>query len=206
MKKTYLAVVAIVGLAAGSCASAAGTGWYVLGGAGDELGTSGDKAALDNALTSEGAHGFSESISNPAIYRLQAGYQINSNWAIEGGYLYSNDESYSASGGSLRSAVDALAIGSGWTLTGVGILPLGNQFSLLGKLGVADIHDKAKITGALGAFSASGSKTAATYGIAAKYDFTDAVSARLDLDSYDVGDSSSSARSSVWTVNLGYKF
>ncbi|MDE2118425.1 MAG: porin family protein, partial [Betaproteobacteria bacterium] len=205
MKKIALAVLAIAGLAGASTAFASDDGWYVLVGAGQPTGNS-DQSLLDNALIAGGARGFSSSLSKPTVYKLQAGYQINKNFAVEGGYLGSNNETYTATGGNLAGPVTASGNVTGWNLTAVGILPIANQFSLLGKLGVATIRDSATATGPGGTFSASGTKTDATYGLGAKYDFTNAVFVRLDVDSINVGSSASSSRSTVWTIDLGYKF
>ena len=54
--------------------------------------------------------------------------------------------------------------------------------------------------------STSGSKTDVTYGIGAKYDFTNAVFVRLDLDSYNIGNSNTSRRRTAGMLDVGYKF
>jgi OOP family OmpA-OmpF porin len=61
------------------------------------------------------------------LYKLQTGYQLDRNWALEGGYLDSNNANYSASGGNLPGTVTSSASVSGWNLTGIGILPLSNM-------------------------------------------------------------------------------
>ncbi|MGA7750159.1 MAG: porin family protein [Gallionella sp.] len=205
MKSITLAIMAIAGLAGATTAFAGENGWYVFGAAGQTTGNN-DQSTLDNALTSVGAAGFSSSLSKPTVYNLDVGYQVNKNFAIEGGYIGSTNETYTASGGNLVGPVSATANIKGWTLAAVGILPLPNQFSLLGKLGVAGIKDSATVSGPGGSASVDGTKTDATYGLGAEYDFTNAVLVRLDWDSYNVGDSSSSSRGGVWTVGIGYKF
>ncbi|MDD5383328.1 MAG: porin family protein [Gallionella sp.] len=206
MKKVLAGLcVAATMLGVSGAAFAGDDGWYVLGGAGQTTG-SGDKSSMDSALIAAGATGFSSSLSKPTVYKLQAGYQINKNFAVEGGYLGSNNETYTATGGNLAGPVTVSASITGWNLTAVGILPLANQFSLLGKLGVADIRVSGTVTGPGGAIGASGSKTDLTYGIGAKYDFTNAVFARFDVDSYKVGSSASSSRNTVWMIDVGYKF
>lgn len=161
---------------------------------------------MDDALRAAGASGFSSSLNNPTVFKLQEGYQINRNWAIEAGYFQTNYENYSATGGNLPGPVTASARASGWHLSGVGILPLANQFSLLGKLGIASIEDEVTLSGPGGTLSASGTKIDTTYGIGAKYDVTKHFFGRLDVDSIKVGNSSSSSRYTVWTIDLGYMF
>lgn len=205
MKKITLAVLAIAGLVGASTSFADDSGWYVLGGVGPTTGGR-DQSKLDHTLKAAGASGFSSSINTATVYKLQAGYQINSFFAVEGGYIASNREIYSASGGNLPGPVTATGRISGWNLTAVGILPLAYQFSLLGKLGAAGIGDTDTLTGFGQPVYAMGSKTDLTYGFGAKYDFTKAVFVRLDVDSYNIGSTLSATRSNVWMLGLGYKF
>jgi opacity protein-like surface antigen len=210
MKKIVLASMAAIGLVCVTTAFADdevsdNQGWYVYGAAGQTSGN-GDQATLDNALTSVGGIGFSSSLSTPTVYNLDIGYQVNQNLAVEGGYIGSTDETYNAIGGNLVHPVSASARIAGWTLVAVGILPLDDQFSLLGKIGISGIKDSATVTGPNGTASADSTKNDITYGIGVKYDFTDTTSMRLCLDSYSVGSSTASSRSTVWTVGVGYHF
>jgi OOP family OmpA-OmpF porin len=179
--------------------------YYVLGGLGQTTGSS-DQSNLDSALTSVGGRGFSSTLSKPTVYKLQLGYQANQYFAVEGGFIGSNNENYTASGGNLAGPLSASASVKGWNLVGVGILPVANQFSLLGKLGVASIKESATLTGPGGTFTGSGSKFDVTYGVGAMFDFTKSIFARFDVDSYSVGNSTSSARSTVWMVDVGFRF
>ena len=190
-----------------SAVLAADSGFYILGGAGqDTSSNSSDQTLLNNALTSAGGTGFTSTMNQPTVSNLMAGYKINKNFAVEGGYIRSANETYTAAGGNLAGPVNATAKVDGWDLTAVGIWPVVDQFSLLGKLGVADAHISGSVSGPGGSVSASGSKTDFTYGIGAQYDFTSAVFGRLDFDSYNIGNSTYSSRTTVWTVNIGYMF
>lgn len=206
MKKVLagLYVAATMAMVSGAV-QAADSGFYLLGAAGQTTSDS-NKTDLDSALTSAGGVGFSSSYSKPTVYKLQVGYQINENFAAEGGYVGSNNATYTATGGNLAGTVSASSSVSGWNLTAVGILPIAHQFSLLGKLGVADARSGASVTGPGGTVSASGSKTDLTYGLGAQYNFTNAVFGRFELDSYKTGSSTSSSRDTVWTLGVGYKF
>jgi len=206
MKKFTFAVVTVAGLVGAAPAFAGDPGWYLLGGIGQTTGGDSGQSAVDNALTSAGASGFSSNLNTPTLYKLEGGYQFDKNWALEGGYLGSNNTNYSAVGGNLLAPATASASFGGWNLTGVGILPLGSGLSLLGKLGVANMQESATASG--GGYSAStgGSKNDLTYGIGVKYDFSNAVFVRADLDSYSIGNSNASSRSTVGMVDIGYKF
>ncbi len=188
-----------------SAADAPDSGFYVLGGVGRTMNNN-DQSNLDNLLRSVGGVGFTSSLSDPTVYKLQIGYQVMKYFAVEGGYLGSSNETYNASGGNLAGPLSASGSIKGWNLNGVGIWPLGNQFSLLGKLGVAGIKESVTVTGPGGSASANGTKNDVTFGIGAKYDFNENIFVRLDLDRYSVGSSSSSSKTNVWMLDLGYKF
>lgn len=205
MKQIILAVMAIAGLAGAATAFAGDYGWYVLGAVGENPGNDG-QSKIDDSLRAVGGTGFLSSYTRPAIYKLQLGNQINKSFAIEGGYITTSNERYVATGGNLATPVTASVNITGWNVNAVGILPIANQFSLLGKLGGASIRSSGTLTGPGGSISLGGPRTDLTYGLGAKYDGTRDVSLRLDLDSYSIGSSTSSSRSNVWTVGVGLKF
>ena len=208
MKKATLLLTTLIGLAGVSTAFAAdsgGSGFYVLGGVGQTTDTN-SQSDVDNLLRSLGGTGFSSSYGNPTVYKLAVGYQLNKYFAAEAGYVNSSNATYSATGGNLGGTLSMSAKISGWNLTGVGILPINDQFSLLAKLGVAD----SKLSGSASfggqRINVDGSKSDATYGLGAKYDFNKSLFGRFDVDSYKIGSSVSSSRTTVWMIDLGYKF
>ena len=71
----------VAGLAGATAAFAGENGWYVFGAAGQITGNN-DQPTLDNALRAVGATGFSSSLSNPTVYNLDVGYQVNKNFAM----------------------------------------------------------------------------------------------------------------------------
>lgn len=199
--------MALFGLAGATSALADNgydAGWYLLVGAG-QVTDNNDKSTLDSTITSLGGSGFSSSLSNPTIYKIQGGYEFDKYFALEGGYIGSTDETYNVSGGNIGSPFSASANIKGWNLTAVGMLPVYGQFSLLGKLGIASIKESADATYAGFSATASGTKTSPTYGIGVKYDFTNQFFGRFDVDSYSVGDSNYSNRNTVWTFSVGFK-
>src|SRR3954447_2244619 len=62
-------------------------------------------------------------------YRIFGGYKFHPNIAVEGGYSPLGETSSSFPGGNVTAEANA------WDLVGVGIFPLGNNFSVFGKLG-----------------------------------------------------------------------
>ena len=205
MKKITIVLMAIAGLIGASTAFAGSNGWYVWGAAGQPTNYD-DKKETDRALTSGGSTGFFSSYSKPTVYKLQIGNQLNEYFAVEGGYNGSNNATYTATGGNLARPISVSSDVSGWNLTAVGILPIAKQFSLLGKLGVADMRTSGTVVESGAIVSASGSKTEPTFGLAVKYDSTNNIFLRFDLDSYRTGSSTSSSRFTVWTIGVGRKF
>jgi opacity protein-like surface antigen len=207
MKKILLSLMlaSLAGVAV--AAESSDRGLYVLAGAGQATNNN-DQSDLDSALRSAGGVGFASSLSNPTAYKIQIGYQIWKYLAVEGGYLGSNNETYTASGGNLAGPVSASASINGENFVLVPILPVVDQFSILGKVGVADLRVSGTLAGPRGAVSVSGSKTDLTYGIGAKYDFTAnrGVFMRVDYDRYNIGNSNASSTIYVWMIDLGYKF
>jgi len=203
MKKALLALAIATTLATPS-AFASDSGWYLLGGYGGATSNT-DQATLDNSLTSAGGKGFTSSLTNPSVYGLGVGYKVKENVAIEGGYIGSTNETYNASGGNLIAAgVSATATVTGEYVSVVGFYPATDKFSLLGKLGVASITDNMSVTTTT-TTSLAGSKADLTYGIGAQYEFTDAFFGRFQIDSYNIGTSTSATRTNVWEFAVGYR-
>lgn len=197
MKK--IAAALLLSTAVAAPAFAADNGFYVLGAVGQT--TNFSKTTTDSDLIALGVTGLvSSANSTDTAYKLQAGYQLNTNFAIEGGYVDLGKFTYNATATNVAGAIGITAEVSVWNLSAVGILPLGNQFSALGKLGVAEVRSSCSSTANV--TTSCPSKTDLTYGLGVKYDLTSAVSLRGDWDSYKT----SGDRLNVWTVGVGYKF
>jgi OOP family OmpA-OmpF porin len=207
MKKSCISAIAVLGLACVPAAHAAdnGTGWYGLIGAGETWGN-GVQSTIDSSLSGAGAVGFSSNVEQLTVYRLTVGYQASPNLAVEGGYLGSNREHYTVNGGSILVTQTTNARIDGWNLVAVGTIPLGNQFSLMGRLGVASMEARGNPGGSFFSTDLNGYKTNVTYGIGAQYTFAGGVFLRLDADNYDIGNSNYSNRTSMWTFDVGYNF
>lgn len=188
------------------------SGFYVLGAVGQTR-VNYDKAGADTALTNAGVTGLvSTTSNNPTAYRLQAGYQFHPNWAIESGYVDLGKISYSATGvvGVTPGTANETDKAEAWNVSAVGILPFGNSFSALGKLGIASVRSAANATVTLtgvgtATLGQSKTKTNATYGLGLKYDLTKNVSVRGDYDNYDTG-VTGAGNIGVWSLGVAYKF
>jgi OOP family OmpA-OmpF porin len=154
-KTTIAALVAASGLALSSGAFAqakpADTGFYIGASVGQstaDCDTSGTGLSCDDKDTA---------------YKVFGGYKFNRNLAVEAGYTPLGE--VTASGGGVNITAEATA----WELVGVGMFPLGNNFSVYGKLGL--YSGELEVSSNIGA---SGDKTTTdlTYGLGVQFDFT----------------------------------
>ncbi|OYY61841.1 MAG: hypothetical protein B7Y50_02985 [Hydrogenophilales bacterium 28-61-11] len=82
--------------------------------------------------------------------------------------------------------------GEAWTVSALGIFPIGDKFSLFGRLGVnfwnADVSATATTSGASAALSGDDDGTDMVYGVGAAYSFTPNLSVRGEWERYDLYD------------------
>ncbi|HUQ75353.1 MAG TPA: outer membrane beta-barrel protein [Burkholderiales bacterium] len=108
-------------------------------------------------------------------WRILAGYQFNPNFAAELGYH--NLGETKASGGGVNASIKATA----WELVGLGILPLGNQFGVYGKLGVH--HSEAKLNSNVGV-TGEDSGNGLTFGAGVQFNVMPALGLRAEWQRY----------------------
>lgn len=151
-------------------------------------------------------------------FKVLGGYQFNANLALEGGYV-------NLGKGSASNTMTAPATGSlnsrfksdGWLVQAVGILSVGNDFSLFGKLGTiystvkTDLTTSGAVVLAPGqAASRKRSEWNVAYGIGAGYRITKSVDVRLDWDRYqDLGNkgcNTCTGESDVDLISVGVNF
>ncbi|SFD24991.1 outer membrane beta-barrel protein [Massilia yuzhufengensis] len=99
------------------------------------------------------------------------GYNFHQNFAIEAGYRRLADYEFRMGGSSVDVSADQLA------LSVIGSMPVGESFSVYGRLGANRLEAKSRFMGA----SIKDSTTKALYGVGVSYAFTPAVSARLEV-------------------------
>ncbi len=207
-----LGLAALAVLAAPLAMAQDNTGWY--GGA--NVGRS--AAKIDDARISSGlqAQGLGvSSISNrdrDTGYKVFGGYQLNRNFALEAGYFDLGSFGYTASTVPAGSLAGDIRV-KGLNLDLVGILPITDKFSALGRLGVTS----ARTTGS---FSAAGaarmpyadanpSQRATNYKVGAglMYDFTDSLAMRVEGERYRINDAvSNRGHVDMLSVGLIYRF
>jgi len=101
------------------------------------------------------------------------GYKFNKYLAMESQYTGI---------GEVTDKVNGSAKGDAISLSGLGILPLTDNFNLYGKLGVA--VTKTSVSGAL-APMADATRTAVTYGVGTQYNVNQNIGLRLGWDRYN---------------------
>lgn len=204
-----LGLAALAALAS-PLASAEGLGWY--GGA--NIGRS--AATIDDARISSSllGSGFTSStISNDdrdTAYKIYGGYQLNRNFAIEGGYFDLGNFGYSATtvpSGTLNGNIKL----RGLNLDLVGIMPITEKFSVFGRAGLnyAQARDSFSGTGAVFVANPNPSKYGTNYkvGLGVQYAFTDALAMRLEAERYRIDDAvGNKGHIDVASVGLIYRF
>lgn len=197
----------VAALLAASITPALAGDFYVLGSVGRSSMKDNSKSNADAVLAAAGFRNISSSLDTTDTgYKLQLGYQYNPNFAVEAGYVDLGKEKYSATytGGSASATAKA----AGWNIAAVGIVPLNDQFSLFGKLGLIDAKVETSGTVSLGAASASANASATkwkpNYGIGATYNFTKTVGMRAEYERFQkLGDSNTTGESNVDLLSLG---
>jgi OOP family OmpA-OmpF porin len=179
---------------AAPAARAAGTGWYAGVGGGW---SSFDGNAVDIAPTLAGESYTVTSLDDSSTgWKVFGGYQFNKNWAAELAYTdlgkFSMNADVSGGLGGGAGTEYAQVKPTCWSLSAVGILPLGNNFSLLGKVGVCRWDDRFSAHETVAGMEYpypdgdSYSKgTDLTFGLGAKYDVTKNYGVRAEWERFN---------------------
>ncbi|MGB8339619.1 MAG: outer membrane beta-barrel protein [Burkholderiales bacterium] len=133
--------------------------------------------------------GFSACDDTDTSFKIFGGYSFTPNVSGEIGYLDIGKAKVTLNG------INATASGNAVYVDAVGNYPVGNNVSLLGRIGFANAKAKA----VAGAGSASDSTTKLHWGLGASYDFTPAVSLRGEWE--QVTDFASSL-----SIGIAFKF
>lgn len=140
-------------------------------------------------------------------WKIYGGYQFNPNGAVEFGYVDLGKVKASGTDSFLGAAsIDWEA--SGFTAALVGSLPVGQNFGLMGKLGLfhwdLDANASSSVFGS-GSDTASG--TDLTYGLGLKYDFSKTVGVRAEWERFkDVGDDNTTGQGDIDLLSVGLVF
>ena len=185
-------------------------GWY--GGA--NVGRSG--ATIDDERINGGLinRGFSSSTivddDRSTGYKIFGGYQLNKNFAIEGGYFDLGRFGYTATtvpAGTLNGNIKL----RGLNLDLVGIVPLTEKFSAFGRAGLnyAQARDSFSGTGAVRVANPDPRKNDTNYklGLGLQYALTESVALRAEAERYRVNDAvGNRGHVDLVSVGLVYRF
>ena len=137
-------------------------------------------------------------------FKIFGGYRFTRNVAVEAAYvdLGSVRETRSF----LGSPVDIKVDGTGVTLQAVGIVPFGNEFSVMGRVGAIfwDLKSSASVSGISDSTSDTGVDIA--LGIGAQYKFAPNFGVRADLDYYPNLGNNNTGEDDVKAISIGVVF
>ena len=151
---------------------------------------------VGSAELSDRFDGFDVDASSTS-YRITAGWSFNQNLAIEAGYHNFGrfDQTFDISG----APTDVSLKADGFTIGGIGSLPLGDRFALFARAGVFFWDGDADINGVT---QATPGDTNLYLGVGARLALTETLSMIIDASSYDLDETSAS----VWSVGLHIRF
>lgn len=143
-------------------------------------------------------------------YKLYGGYQFNRNFALEGGYFDLGKFGFTATtvpAGTLNGNIKL----RGFNLDAVGILPITEKFSALGRVGLnyAEARDHFSGTGAVNVSNPNPSKrdTNYKYGLGVQYAFTESLALRVEAERYRINDAiGNKGDVDLVSVGLLYRF
>lgn len=135
----------------------------------------------------------SDCSESSTIYRIAYNYKFTPNWAIEisGGDLARPNVEGTYSGGPTTWEMKI----NGWTVAGIGIMPLGKSFSLFGKLGYIRSHFREHWGAQIGGLPYYGvsyngvqtideDRSGLTYGAGFQVDFTKTFGLRFQYENF----------------------
>lgn len=205
LKKTVIATLLIGSSVVVSNAMAAdASGWY----AGASLGRSSFDVDTNQTVAAALAAGYATATvtadTSDTAYKLFAGYKVNKNFAVEGGYTDLGKGSLSATTtGPVASGVGNFEA-TVWEVNAVGILPINESFSVFGKLGYHWDDTKTTGTGIFGSKDYSGDDF--KFGVGAEYNINKNVGLRLEFERYNKVASSVGTDVDVASLGMAYKF
>ena len=134
-------------------------------------------------------------------WKIFGGYQFNRNFALELGYADLGEVKASGPGGTATIEVTA------FELVGVGMLPLGNNFSLYGKVGLYRAETELSVNTFLLTGTEKESNTDLTFGIGAQFDVSKQFAIRAEWQRYqDVGGGDTIGESDIDVISIGALF
>ena len=213
-KRILVAWVAVIGLTAGAPALAQMKlgGFYLGGGIGKS------KVDIDNDNLSAQVRAVpgitsaaTSSDDNDTGWKLFAGYQFHPNFAAEVSYANLGKFSFLTTTTPPATFSGEVKIENTWSFDLLGIWPLGNNFSVLGRVGLLYAEAKSSLTGTGpgGRVILGGKDDDWNYklGVGVGYEFTPQIGVRAEWERYRVPDGfGDKADADLFSVSLRFKF
>lgn len=182
----YFALISPVALAADM-------GWYGGVNAGQSR-TNIDDTRINTELQSAGfATAVTAKDERDTAFKLFLGHRFNRNFAVEGGYFDLGQSSYTTTTTGPAGTLTGSMKRQGVNLDAVGIAPITDKFSALGRLGLiyAESKDAFASTGGVSVPIPNATKRAANYkvGLGLQYDLSGSIGLRGEIERYQVEDS-----------------
>ncbi len=210
--KRQLSLLALAGFAticSTSVIAQDAPGWYIGGNIG-RTHANFNNDAINNQFIGSGFAVTSTSTDNRSTGgKLFGGYQLNPNFAVEGGYFDLGRFNYS--GTTTGGAYNGNTRVNGLNLDLVGTLPLTDRFSVLGRVGAAYARTRDDFASTsfvpVNTFNRSRNETGVKFGVGIQYAITEALSLRGELERYRINDPIRN-RSNVDMASIGlvYRF
>ncbi len=192
-RRLGLIALAVLGTVSSSWAIAQDetTGPYIGGNVGSTRADF-DNASINRTLTGQGLAVRSTTEDNSGTgYKLFGGYQLNRNFAVEGGYFDLGRSSYTFNTTPVGSFNGETRV-RGLNLDLVGMLPVSDRFSVFGRIGAAYAQSRASFTstGAVAANTTNPRRndTNLKVGLGMQYAITEALAVRAELERYRIND------------------
>jgi OOP family OmpA-OmpF porin len=189
-RKLLMAGTAALGFAIPGISLAQETGLY----AGAGLGTF---TAQDWCSTSGGVT-LNSCSDDGTAWKAFAGYRFNRHLAAEVSYTQTDDISANVTSGGVTGDVSADLTAFG--LAGLAILPLGDQFSLFGKLGLARTEAEAQVTVGGTTVRLGDNETEAHFGLGGMWNFSRNFGLRAEWERFE------KSEIDLFTIGIQYKF
>jgi OOP family OmpA-OmpF porin len=139
-------------------------------------------------------------------FKLFGGYKLSKHFAVEGGYFNLGKFGYTAN--TTSGSQTGSAKYQGLNLDALGMLPLTQKFSALGRVGLTYTQAKGTFSG-VGVSDPSPSKSEANYklGLGAQYDLTDSLGLRAEVERFRITDAiGNDGVAHMFSVGLVYYF
>ncbi|MES2386140.1 MAG: outer membrane beta-barrel protein [Pseudomonadota bacterium] len=151
-----------------------------------------DNGSINRTLAGQGLTVRSTTEDNSGTgYKLFGGYQLNRNFAVEGGYFDLGKSSYTFNTTPVGTFNGQTRV-RGLNLDLVGMLPVTDRFSVLGRIGAAYAQSRANFssTGAVAANTTNPRRndTNLKVGLGMQYAITEALAVRAELERYRIND------------------